>query len=341
MRESETEQSSPTLPDTPVRWGWVLVLSAVLLAVFVGCVELLRTLFPQPHPRSYRSAGVAQLSEATRGIAVGSSHVAFGFDPGPYGGRVVSLPAGAMDYACAEPVIRRAFERAPNLRLVILEADINGLLIDAIERCKGDFYQLYALGLTIDDLPRGAYWKLRQRALESHMLYPIFFLRRLTPRALLWEEGLEIAQQRQAGDAMLKGFVPVDDVITPKNDGRVVIEYHKAEFRRDHSAANLAALQRTIEWLHAKNVALALVRFPKHPSYREHRPPEWEQRYADRLAALRQRVPADSFVVWDYDALELPDDHFMDAHHLNRRGASALAEIIRPKVEALMSVSGP
>lgn len=318
-------------------WRWAATVTVVLLLTFLACVELLRALFPLPHPRSFRSDAYLRLSDATRAIVVGSSHVAFGFDPRPYGDALVTLPAGAMDYACAEPVIRRALERAPNIRLVILEADINGLLIDAVERGRGDYYQLYALGLTTDDLPRGRYWKWRQAALESRLLYPIFFLRRLTPRSLLWEGGLELAQQREAGDAMLKGYVPSEDVISERNDGRVVIEFHKAEFRRDHSRMNLAALQRIADEMRARGIALVLMRFPKHRTYRENRPPEWERKYEAMMAQLKAYAPEGSYAVWDFDAMALPDEQFMDGHHLNRFGAARLDAVVRPRVEALLA----
>ncbi len=323
------------MPPSSFNGRWFTVSALVLATVFVVSSQALRFIFPMPHPQSYRSASLTMLSTQTQAIAIGSSHLAFGLDPAPFGGALVSLPAGAMDFSCEEAVLRRTLERAPNVRLVILEADVINLLVDSIDKSKGDFHQLYALGLTLDDLPMNGYAKLKQRAIESKLLYPIFFLKRLVPQAFVWEDAATIAARREAGDAMLRGYVPSEAVINERNDGRVVVEFHKADYKKDHSKQNEAALIQILRAMREQGRQVVLMRFPKHHSYWEYRPPEWERRYREFIDRVKSEVP-DGWVEWDYDRLSLPDDQFMDGHHMNRRGAEAFTELLKPKIEALL-----
>lgn len=335
MTDEIKSRPAYAMPVTRFSAAWCVVVTLVLLAVFLGNVYVLRVLFPMPHPQSYRSASLELLSTNTRALAIGSSHLAFGLDPAPFGGALATMPAGGMDFSCEEVVLRCALERAPNVRAILLEADVINLLIDAIDKSKGDYHQLYALGLSIEDLPMSRYAKLRQHVIESKLLYPVFFLKRLTPQAFVWEDAAAVAARREADDAMLRGYVPSEDVISDKNDGRVVVEFHKADYKRDHSRANADALIRILRAMREQGRVVVLLRFPKHHTYWESRPPEWEARYRALMDRVASEAP-DGWQVWDYDELPLPDEDFMDGHHMNRRGAEAFTQLLKPRIETLL-----
>ncbi len=317
------------------RRRWHITLALLALAVFVLTRALINAVSPLHPPIRPAHTRLDAIGPATETLFVGTSHMAFGIDRRSWGPSGLKLAAGALDYVCMEPLVSRALARAPQLRTVVLEADIIALRGDTVARRNGDLRDLYALGLQVDDFPRSPYWRFKQRLTESAPLRHLFFQNRLTPEALLW--------YRQPARAVAGLDVPGDaeqlptDVIKPANDGRVVVGFHRADLEQDRSDANRRALLALARRLQQRGLDVVLLRLPHHPSYAAHQPAEWEQQMADLRDTLARELDPRRYRYLDwFQDPTFPDAEFLDGHHLNAHGAARLtarlqAELARPR----------
>ena len=314
------------LPAATRRWH--LGLAFLFLVILVAGSEILRrTAGVEPAP------GVPYMSlvdDRLEVIYAGSSHVGYGIDPRLYSMNGMNVTAGALNYEGIEIVLRRYLDRAPNLKILVLEAGIVPLRVDTMARLDGDYRSLYRLGLTTFDLPLGPYEKVIQWLRESRVLYPVYFMDRWSPSLLVW--GTRPLGGEGEGDADTRGFTPLERTISTENDGAVVVEIHRLDhLRADHATRNLPALLRILDMAEARRLPVVLLRLPHHRTYVENRPEEWERQFQDMMDhAIRQTSPELLTVLdWEQHPAFL-DEHFADGDHLNVRGVTLLRDLLDP-----------
>jgi hypothetical protein len=315
-------------------WWLVLALSGLLVLKVGG--RLLGVLDPVPHPRDYRAPALDKLTAHTEVLFLGSSHVSVGIDPERFGRPSAVVGAASVDYECLALLAPKILSRAPGVRTVVIEADIVLLWGDALGFYRGNHIQLYALGLSLRELPRSPYWKFRQSILENRLIYPVFFARRLTPRALAWE--------RQVPDSIdlsiLNGHAPIHGELLPKNDGAAIVERLRPRLDPKREQANGEALLRLVGRLEAEHCRVVLLRMPHHRTYQAAEPRVWEEATARMVREVRERHPDVRYL--DFRACPaLGDREFVDGHHMNVAGAAAFAAMLDPELQPVIRDSDP
>ncbi|HMP71827.1 MAG TPA: hypothetical protein PKE55_01050 [Kiritimatiellia bacterium] len=274
-------------------------------------------------------------------IYAGTSHIGYGIDPRIYSLRGMNVSAGALNYELMEKVIARYLNRAPNLRLLVLEAGIVPLRVDTMARLDGDYQSLYRLGLDLSDLPLPFYRKAMQGLKESWILYPIYFMDRWSPSIWVW--GRRRLGSEGEGRVDTRGHTTLDRVISSRNDGRVVVAHHQADhLAMDHSPVNLPALIRMLDMAEQRRLPVLFLRMPHHASYVEHRPAEWEAHVQAMLTEVLTTVRPGSVTYLDWEqGMIYMDAHFADGDHLNREGVIALRDALDPVLLSMVSSAHP
>lgn len=311
---------------------WHLLLTFGFLVILVTGSELLRrTAGAEPESDAPYMSLVDERLEV---IYAGSSHIGYGIDPRLYRLNGLNVTAGALNYEGIEIVLRRYLDRAPNLKVLVLEAGIVPLRVDTMTRLDGDYRSLYRLGLTTFDLPMGSYRKFMQWLRESRVLYPVYFMERWSPSLLVW--GTRPLGGEGEGKIDTRGFTPLERVISPDNDGAVVVEIHRLDhLRTDHSARNLPALQRILKLAEARRLPVVLLRPPHHRSYMENRPVEWERQYQDMMDRATRQTRPEFVTVLDWEQHRaFRDEHFADGDHLNVQGVRELKTLLDQMLSA-------
>lgn len=319
------------MKDQPFSIRWCLLTLLTLALTYVASVELLNALKPY-HPRnSIGQRAVAALSERTETLVLGTSHVACGIDPRPFDGRLMCLATAAADYEVMELMILRNLERVPNLRLVLLEAD-NLALFNYGSRGRRDYFELYDYGIRRSDLPLTRWERLTQAVLEWRWVAPIFYTRRLSPRAY-WR-----APAAERVDVAPGHFV-YTGVVHGGNDGANRIAVHETLMNPERAAQNLAALRRLLRLLDACGVRVVLVTLPHRPGYRALSSETWRGYFEQILATAREQL-GPSFQHWDYEEdPSFPREEFNDGHHLNAGGTARFTAMLQERIAAQLTGS--
>ena len=326
MFSPEYIQAYRALPRPIHRWHRVLAFGFVLI-LLLGSEALRMTGGREPVPaQPYMSLVNGDLEV----IFAGSSHIGYGIDPRLYRMSGMNITAGALSYEGIEIILNKYLDRAPHLKVLVVEAGIVPLRVDTMARLDGDYRSLYRLGLTTFDLPLGLYPKTMQWVRESRLLYPIYFEDRWSPSLLIW--GTRPLGSEGEGRLDTRGHTSLERVISGINDGAVVVEHHRSDhLRLDHSAYNLPALLRIMDVAQQRNLPVVFIRTPHHASYVELRPPEWEAQFQHMVEAVRKRMRPDLLHVLDWERHPaFQPEHFADADHLNVRGVAVLRDLLDP-----------
>jgi hypothetical protein len=319
---------------------WHAVLFGAGVIVFLCCRSFLLADARRLTSWTVERTSIQALATNTEVLFIGSSHVAFGINPALFDKPVAQLASGALDYLCMERVLGKALPRLPRLRLVVIEADIFPLRADTIDKYRGDYRELYLLGLQLGDLPRNVLWKAKQYLYESPLLYPFFFCERLTPQSFSWGHRRSAGGRAQEWTGDVPGYVATEQVISEKNAGPVILGFHRQDLKSNRYDVNLAALLRMCRTLESSGIRIALLRLPHHESYWRNRPAEWDEQYAKMIGVVTAEFAPAELDCWDMDQSPLfTDRDFMDAHHLNSKGARQLAEILNPLVSCKLAAN--
>jgi len=314
------------LPHRTRLWHGILV--ACFAVILVAGTQALRLLGEEGAvpTRAYMSLVDDQLET----MFLGSSHIGYGIDPRLYSLRGMNITAGALNYQCTEVILRKYLDQASNLRMLVLEAGTVPLKVDTMTRLEEDYRSLYRIGLNTFDLPLGVYRKGMQWLKESRLFYPVYFMDRLSPALLLW--GSPPLGSEGEGRIDTLGHSSLDQEISPRNDGAVVVEHHELDhFSVDHTDINLPALLRVLKMAEDREIPVVFIRMPHHASYLEHRPEEWELQYQEMVAMVQKSIKPELLHYLDWEQRsEFKDRHFADADHLNLRGVQLLKDLLDP-----------
>ncbi|BAO77473.1 hypothetical protein [Winogradskyella sp. PG-2] len=91
------------------------------------------------------------------------------------------------------------------------------------------------------------------------------------------------------------------------------------------SKTNLSYLRKMIDLCKANNIKVFLIRSPQHPLYADLKN---ESVYKDVLKTQFNDVE-----LFDFDAMEFPNSHYLDLHHLNYNGANEFSTLFNNLLE--------
>jgi hypothetical protein len=297
-----------------------LALVAGLLATYLACLHVLARVFGAVRPETTRTLAVQALSPATEAIFLGNSVVEAAIDSTLYPRPVMALPMANGNWEVDELILNRHAPGLPGLRQVVLQLDTTCLAWDRLGITL-DFGAFHELGIPLQEIPRPAWWRWRQRVVEHPWVYPLLFGERLTPRQLLWEPRYGSVSARPE-----PGYIPLRGVLTEADRAAYFARPVAMEPRQPEVLErNQAALFRMIDLLRARGVEPVLLRYPSRGGYAFFRAPEWD----DALAAVGRNLaarPGGSPRVIDLaDDPSFATADFRDTVHLNRAGAAKLA----------------
>jgi hypothetical protein len=329
------------LPRAERRWH--ATVAAVLTALALLCPSVPPLLFGRAGCAggTLGSTAVASLSDRTRVLFVGSSHVLFGIRPRQYSVEAMNLAATWMDYACMRRVVEKHLPRVPNLDVAVIEYDelpfVSNLVPSLI--ATNDPRPLMELELTPMEFPADD-WIERLGVLRAAWTFSVTTLPRLTP--LGWKNAAQACTPLHHPP---RGFAPgyyfTECVTPPSYDPQVVFASLKFGAQNERVVQrNLRELEETIELLRRRGVTVVMLRLPHARDYVPGRPPivaaRWRQ-LQNFLQALHRRD--DRLLVLDWgERAEFQPGDFCDNHHLNVFGADKLARLLDPELRRLCGV---
>ncbi len=146
-----TERIARLLALARARKAWLGASALVFLLVSLGAWALLA---PWTAQENYRTLAVAALSEETRVLVFGTSHVDVMLDPRRIDVPAMNLSADICSYVCLESIVAGHVDRLPGLELVLVEADIVSLIYDTFETYGGDHRRFLDLAPSLEGAPR-------------------------------------------------------------------------------------------------------------------------------------------------------------------------------------------
>lgn len=315
--------------------GRSLTVTTVLLAVLAASWLLLS---PWTTRTNHMLMAVGSLSTETEVLVLGTSHVDCGIDPSRVDVPLVNLSGIATNYVCLEGVSEAHLDELPNLRLVVIEADVFPLRYDTLAVLDGDLTRLLDLAPSVSAMNIG--WRDKTRLwkdqwllynpvtapfLARDKLIPGVVQDRIQRRSLAPE--IDVCGTGEA--AISPGFRAFDQVISGANDGSVKASTHERESSHNVAAnveANAQALARIIDSILDRGISVVLLRLPHHSTYRRHRSSEMSQQFDEAIDSVLNQfataVAKRQLQIWDMEDMpELTDQDFYDGDHLNGNGA--------------------
>ena len=95
----------------------------------------------------------ATLSETTKVVFTGSSHLRAGIRPEVFTFEATSIAGPGWDYSTIEAAVRNNLERMPNLELVIIELDVTPLRLNTSVVASGQCQMLRVWGIGRQEVP--------------------------------------------------------------------------------------------------------------------------------------------------------------------------------------------
>ncbi len=333
------ERIAGMVSEARAQRGRLAASGLVFLGILVAAWALLA---PWTARENYRTLAVAALSEETRVLVLGTSHVDMGLDPRRIEVPAMNLSADICDFVCLEAVVAGHVDRLPGLELVLLEVDVVSLIYDTFATYQGDHRNFLDLAPSIDALRESWGRKARLRwdraLLYSSWVGPFLARQKFAPREILraWREKREGPRQ-----PLLAGHRSFDKVMTEENDGKAILAIHAEEGSLANVDRNVEALIRTLRFLRERDVGVVLVRFPHHRSYWENRPQSWDATYQRALGRVWREFGRDAFSYWDFERIPVfSDDEFRDGDHLNAKGSERFSAVVNGRVLEALPVRG-
>ncbi|MBU0679602.1 MAG: hypothetical protein KJ626_15985 [Verrucomicrobia bacterium] len=320
--------------------AWHVAIGLVLAGVLAGSLWLISSVLGHTDYTQLRVDSLEDRYADAEVLFVGTSQTAYGINPTLYEPKAANLSSKGCDYVLLDLALERVMSVATNLKVVVLEAYIYSIRTDIVELRAGDYSDFYAMGLTVWDLPRGLYWKMRQYLRET-LLHPVYYMSRLTPRGILWPPKARLIVPRYNDEETTDGYVFHDGiVIDVEHSADMWMANYANDLRYNQYDANVAALLRMAHRVRDAGAQLMILRLPQHYTFREKRPEEWDRQYEGAIEAVRTEIGVGNFAYRDLQAEPVyPDEFFGDAVHMNPTGARFTAGLLKDQIEGLAGVA--
>ncbi len=296
---------------------------ALALAIGVAtwaAVWALGTMDPVRDGDNSHLRAAAALGPETRLLAIGTSHVLCGVDPGVVWTNAVNIATAGADYETMLLILRQHWPALTALEAVLLEVD--NICISNLGLARRDFRDVYDYGVPRSALPLKGWPKIRQALIEHPAVAPIFFSTRLTPWAWV---------RRPTAERVLKG--PGFEVYTGRVyaavNGLAKIRAHESVLSPFSAERNRTALVDILTLLESRRVPVLLFTLPHDEHYTANAGPVWRATFEQTIQTARAYL-GERFVWWDLDRHPaFSDEDFNDGHHVNDRGAQKLSLLLR------------
>lgn len=313
------------------RHAWHALILAGFAAVYAGCLCLMDRVSGGGRPAdTIRTLAVAALSDKTEVIFLGNSVVEAAIDSPRYPMPVMALPMANGNYEVDEIVLRSQLDRLPGLKTVVMQLDTTCLGWDRLG-ITIDYSAFAELGVPVENIPRAAWWRARQKLVDHPWVRPLLFGERITPRALIWDRRHAASRlPPEPGFTRLTGnLLEKDRVRYFTRDKVVMFELDPAVVRRNEEAA-----ARIADLLRGRGIRLVFLRYPTRGGYNFFSSPEWKAVLDDFTARLPVLTGGSARVIDLADDPAFQTSDFRDTIHLNERGAAVLARRLPPLLAA-------
>lgn len=308
------KQAGNLIPSSNMDRKWWLLLSVCLLLVYVGSTHLLEVYGGAQGGNEAQIRAWSALNDQTKILFTGSSHVSAGINPEWIGLPSVVL-ASSADYTMINYFVRAGLERAPNVKLVVIEID-NLCLYNIGLRGSFDLRQFADAGLNLRNMPLTDKQYYNWIIFEVTHLNSIFLNPRLTLRDLLWPK----PNHCRVGE---KGFYPYVGIMNTNTwqSGVSRIKAHEAMMNPGLYKENKTALLDLCQWLNEREVPILFIKLPHHQTYWKNAGAQWNASTASLIEGV-QHIMGKRFKLLDLErAHDLEDEDFYDGHHVNINGA--------------------
>lgn len=320
ISNSNTEASRNGFTAAERRGLVVMVLAGIF--VLLGWLQVGPILVP-----TCRTMAMRALSPDTRVIATGTSRVERGVDPRLIGEPLVNISSGGLSYLTMKPMIQRAIQRAPGVRLVLIELDI--FLLKGKGLIQERLFEL--------DVPM-RYWPM-SRVDRAWFALENGWILSAMPR-LDVEYMAQSIRPNERPPAGANGFNPYPFFRDLSDEGgdelygaAKYISMHRKELVGDMDGRNIAALLALLAWLDEQGIQWRLVTLPHLPGWVSGRPDEWERSVENAWQTIRARYPDLHERFWDATSeLGLDRPHFHDGLHLNQKGVEVFNRALDKRV---------
>ena len=291
---------------------WWLKPAALAVTMLVAGSLLLRIVnsdFPAP---SFYSRIRQSIGTDTEMLVIGNSLVIYGIQPSQFSRHAVNLAVHAGHYEVFDIVMRRNIDRCPNLKWVLIQLDNLCYLDDRMSQNR-DHGPLYDLGVKRQDLVNCPWEYVRQFLMDNPVMYPVFFMPRLTPTSLWLADDAPLYQEP---GFLAYGFQMSDHILSQRD-----LTHDEYLLQSNRKEANWTALVRIIHFLRNRDIQIAFLRLPRLQAYSATRSMEWTTTEETLVQDVRKHG-GDRMILLDYrDAPWLSPAHFFDTRHLNNMGA--------------------
>ncbi|OIQ18372.1 MAG: hypothetical protein BM556_08920 [Bacteriovorax sp. MedPE-SWde] len=274
--------------------------------------------YPQPEATA--------LTQDTKIVMLGSSHVQYGIDPRAFSKSVMNLGSGGLGAIAIEQLVKKHFHKLQDLETVFIEFD-HVLFTRHFKHMGKDLYLLWRTGVEPWDIREHFNTKEYYYHFVRWLAEPNFLRFRLTiPQ--VWSQFIEREKH-------IPGYTVKDGTISAKTDGKSRVKGHYNQYNSYKFDWNLAinSYFRMVKMFSDRGIKVIFLRLPKHHTYMKAFPPLFDKIYNkafERLSVLLQEE--ENFDFWDYTKLKTYEDElFYDGNHLNRKGNKVLSEIIAKK----------
>ncbi len=319
------------------RHAWHALLLAGFAGVYAGALGLINRVSGGGPPVSIRTLAVEALSDKTEVIFLGNSVVEAAIDAPRYPLPVMALPMANGNYEVDEIVLRSQLDRLPGLKTVVMQLDTTCLGWDRLG-ITIDFSAFAELGVPIENIPRAAWWRARQKLVDHPWVRPLLFGERITPRALIWD-------RRHASSRLPPepGYSRLTGTLLEKDRIRYFTKDPVTMVRIDPAIVgrNEAAAARIADLLRGRGVQLVFLRYPTRGGYNFFGSPEWKAVLDGFIARLPALTGGSARVINLADDPAFQTSDFRDTIHLNERGAAVLASRLAPLLRESAAPSPP
>jgi len=319
--------SPDTTPRPPTPAGahrrWLVQVGVLVLVLGAGLSMVSRALFIEP----VFDAPDLRLGEPVRTLIIGASHGACAFDPaaftGPVFGETESVARHGELVFFTRHKLRALLDANPQVTMLIMAfAPIHLAewqdreLFDGTAASRSHFMNYFML---VDEAGRAELDAWSADYVLASLKYGGGFPLGYMADAVLYLHHLR-GTLTPDHYPFFGGYTGLDGShLKPRLTQAILRKY----FERDGEVAGeselaLESLWGVLELAKARGLRLVLVNTPVHADFRAGVPESFRVHYDEVVERIRREFPFVLFL--DQEALDLPDDQYLDADHLNRAG---------------------
>lgn len=309
--------------------GWIAFLALAFTAIVLVAPAIMAPLVKRTN--AFTTANEA-VSEQTKVVFFGSSHVANCIKPSKFDVPTISFNLEAADYSTLYAVAHHHIDKFNGVELAVIELTPLSLMGNAFRTYGGDYRNAFDLGIDIDALNIDPKFKeniqAEARGYRSYF-WPLFAFRKPTPRNLIL---------RPSTEDLEPGFRPKERNVNLIEDGKArTTHLYRGKLNQGNVDRNHAAFLKLIRLFTDRKIPIVLLWTPKHESFLVNRPESVVHLLNKVVDEARTNASDDVILIWNDEVTPLLESSdFADADHLRGKGADKYSALLNERVMQVM-----